>query len=141
LRSVYERGLTNINLVIVNLAISAGMGLLIAAIGLFGVISQLTAQRTRDIGVRMALGASRGDILRMVLGQGARLLAIGIVLGIPAYYAITMVLRVAMPSMTLPGVWLLATVIAVLAVTMLVATWAPAQRATRINPMEALRTE
>ena len=70
LRASYERNMTNLNLVIVNLAISAAMGLLIAAVGLFGVISQLTAQRTRDIGVRMALGASRGDILRLILGEG-----------------------------------------------------------------------
>lgn len=141
LRAAYERNLTNLNLVIVNLAISAGMGLLIAAVGLYGVISQLTAQRTRDIGVRIALGAGRGDILRMILGQGVRLLVIGIVLSIPAYYGITLLLRRAMPSMTLPGTWLLGTVIAVLSLTMFVATWRPAQRATRINPVDALRAE
>lgn len=141
LRASYERNLANLNLVIVNLAVSAGMGLLIAAVGLFGVISQLTAQRTRDIGVRIALGAGSGDIQRMILSEGAWLLVIGIVIGIPAYYALTMVLRQAMPAMTLPGLWLLATNIAVLGVTVLMACWLPARRATRINPVDALRAE
>ena len=141
LRASFERNLTNLNLVIVNLAISAGMGLLIAAVGLFGVISQLTAQRTRDIGVRMALGASWGDIVRLILGEGARLLAVGIVIGIPVYYALTFVLRRAMPAMALPGPWLLATNVAVLAATMLLACYLPARRATRINPVDALRAD
>jgi putative ABC transport system permease protein len=141
LRALYDRNLTNLNLVIVNLAISAGMGLLIAAIGLFGVISQLTAQRTRDIGVRIALGASRGHILRLILGEGARLLVIGIAVGIPIYYALTMILRGAMPGMPLPGLWLLGVNVAVLAGTMLLACWLPARRATRINPVDALRAE
>jgi predicted permease len=141
LRTSFERNMTNLNLVIVNLAISAGMGLLIAAVGLFGVISQLTAQRTRDIGVRIALGAGRGDILRLILGEGVRLMVIGIAIGIPAYYTLTLVLRGAMPALSLPGLWLLATNVAVLGGTMLLACWFPANRATRINPMEALRAE
>ena len=141
LRSLFERNMANLNLVIVNLAISAGMGLLIAAVGLFGVISQLTAQRTRDIGVRMALGAGRNDILRLILGEGTRLLVIGILFGIPVYYALTFVLRQAMPSMALPGLWLLGINVGVLAGAMLLACWLPARRATRINPVEALRSE
>jgi ABC-type antimicrobial peptide transport system permease subunit len=138
---LFERNLSNLNLVIVNLAISAGMGLLIAAVGLFGVISQLTAQRTRDIGVRMALGAASGDILRLILGEGVRLLVIGIVLGIPAYYGLTTVLGNALPAMQLPGLWLLVTNVVVLSATMLLACWLPARRATRISPVEALRAE
>jgi predicted permease len=141
LRASYERNLANLNLVIVNLAISAGMGLLIAAVGLFGVISQLTAQRTRDIGVRIALGASRGNIMRLILSEGVRLLVIGIAAGIPAYYALTMVLRGAMPAMRLPGPWLLAVTVGVLAVTMLLACYLPARRAARVDPIVALRAE
>ncbi len=141
LHASIDRNFSNLNLIVVNLAISAGMGLLIAAIGLFGVISQLTTQRTRDIGVRMALGASRGDILRLILGEGARLLVIGFAIGVPAYYALTLLLRRALPAMALPGLWLLAVNVAVLAATMLLACWLPARRATRINPVEALRAE
>jgi predicted permease len=136
-----ERNLSNINLVIINLGISAGMGLLIAGVGLFGVISQLTMQRTRDIGVRMALGAQSGDIMHLVIGGGLKLLGVGIVLGVPGFFLLNSVLRRAMPEMQLPGLWLLAANLAVLAAAMLLACYLPARRATRINPVEALRAE
>lgn len=141
LRAQVDRGMSNLNLVIINLALSAGMGLLIACVGLFGVISQLTAQRTRDIGVRMALGAQKGDILRLIMGEGLRLLAWGIVLGVPIYYGLTLVLGRAMAEMRLPGTWLLLTNVAVLGTTMALACFLPARRATRINPTEALRAD
>lgn len=141
LQAQVDRGMGNLNLVIYNLGLSAGMGLLIAAVGLFGVISQLTAQRTRDIGVRIALGAQNRDILRMVLGEGLKLLAIGLVLGVPAYYALTLIFSSAMPQMQLPGWWLLITNLVVLSATMFIATYVPALRATKINPIDALRAE
>jgi ABC-type antimicrobial peptide transport system permease subunit len=141
LRVETRRGMSNFNLVITNLGISAGMGLLIAAIGLFGVISQLTIQRTRDIGVRMALGAQSSDVLLMIIGEGMRLLAIGIVLGVPVFLGLNLLLQRTMPEVTLPGFWLLAANVAVLSLTMLLACWLPARRATLINPVEALRAE
>ncbi len=141
LRAQVDRGMGNLNLVIYNLGISAGMGLLIAGVGLFGVISQLTAQRTRDIGVRIALGAQRRDILTMVLGEGLKLLLIGIVLGVPAYYALTLIFSSSMPQMKLPGIWLLGTNLAILSATMFLASYLPARRATKINPIDALRAE
>jgi ABC-type antimicrobial peptide transport system permease subunit len=141
LRTAFEQNLANIDLVIVNLGISAGMGLLIAGVGLFGVISQLTMQRTRDIGVRMALGAQNRDIMGMIIGQGTKLLLIGIIIGVPAFYLLTLVIRRAMPEMQLPGLWLLATNLIVLSFTMLLACYLPARRATQINPVEALRSE
>jgi putative ABC transport system permease protein len=108
---------------------------------LFGVISQLTAQRTRDIGVRIALGAGYRDIMGMFLVEGVQLLGFGIAVGVPAYFALNVLLRRAMPEMSLPGWWLLAVNVSVIAVTMLVATFLPAHRATRVNPVEALRAE
>jgi putative ABC transport system permease protein len=117
------------------------MGLLIAGVGLFGVISQLTAQRTRDIGVRIALGARRLDILRMVPGEGVRLLGIGIVVGVPAYLGLNLVVHRALPEMTLPGLWLLVANVTVLTGTMLLACYLPARRATKIDPIVALRAE
>jgi predicted permease len=140
-RAAFEDNLANINMVIVNLSVSAGMGLLIAGVGLFGVISQLTMQRTRDIGVRMALGAQGADIMRMIIGQGAKLLVIGIVVGIPAFFLLTTVVRRSMPEMQLPGPWLLGANLGVLAATTLLACYLPARRATQINPVEALRSE
>ena len=140
-RTSIEQNLSNLNLVIVNLGISAGMGLLIAGIGLFGVISQLTIQRTRDIGVRLALGAQSADIMRLILGGGVKLLVIGLLIGIPGFLALNQLLRQAMPEMQLPGLWLLALDLAVLAGSMLLACYLPARRATTIDPMVALRTE
>lgn len=141
LRTQIDRGMSNLNLVIINLGLSAGMGLLIAGVGLFGVISQLTAQRTRDIGVRMALGAQKADIMRLILGEGVKLLVIGILIGVPAYFGLTTVLRGAMSEMKLPGPWLLLVNLGVLGGTMFLACYLPALRATRINPMEALRSD
>ena len=140
-RATLDRNLSNLNLVIFNLGISAAMGLLIAGIGLFGVMSQLTVQRTRDIGVRMALGAQRGDILRMVVGGGAKLLVIGLCFGIPAFYALNRLLGSAMPAIEFPGLWLLAVNLLVLSLAMLIACYLPARRATEIDPTVALRSE
>jgi predicted permease len=141
LRKLTDDYMAYLDPVILNLGISAGMGLLIAGVGLFGVISQLTAQRTRDIGVRIALGARRLDILRMVLGEGVRLLGIGIVVGVPAYLGLNLVVHRALPEMTLPGLWLLVANVTVLTGTMLLACYLPARRATKIDPIVALRAE
>ena len=137
----FENNLSNLNLVVINLGISAIMGLLIAGIGLFGVISQLTMQRTRDIGVRMALGAQRQDIMRLILGGGIKLLVIGIAIGLPAFFALNRVVSTTMPEMPLPGLWLLALDLVVLGGAMLLACYLPARRAAGVNPMVALRAE
>lgn len=141
IRDDLERSLANLNLVIVNLGLSGGMGLLIAGVGLYGVISQLTAQRTRDIGVRIALGASQRDIMQMILREGGWLLVTGLAIGVPAFYGLNFLLARVMPEMHLPGVWLLAATMLVLGGTTLFACYVPARRAARINPVEALRAE
>ncbi len=119
----------------------AGAALLLAAIGIFGVISYLVRERTQEIGVRMALGATRVSVLRMVIGEGARLaalgLAIGLVLAVPGARAIRELLYGvgAGDPVTFIGVS------AVLLSVALAASLIPAWRATRIDPMEALRYE
>jgi len=141
LQADVDRNLSNIHIVTMQLGISAFMGLGIAAIGLFGVISQLTQQRTRDIGVRVALGAQSDDILRLVLGGGVKLLVIGLLVGLPGFFSLNRLLQSAMPEMTLPGLWLLGINLVVLSLAMLLACYLPARRATQINPVDALRTE
>ncbi|HVZ64376.1 MAG TPA: ABC transporter permease [Lacunisphaera sp.] len=131
----------NIQIIIGNLAVSSGLGLLIAAVGLFGVIAQLTTQRTREIGVRIALGARTGDILRMIFGEGGRLLVVGIFAGVPGYLALNAVVRHGIPEVALPGAWLLGANLAMLAIVAVLACWLPAKRATKIDPVEALRAE
>ena len=140
-RAMLERNLANLNLVVANLGISAGMGLLIASIGLFGVVSQLTIQRTREIGVRVALGAEPRQIVWLILRTGTKLLGIGILLGIPGFFIVGHVLGQIMPEMQLPGMWLLAANVAVLSAAMLLASYIPARRAMSISPVEALRSE
>ncbi len=140
-REGVRQGLANINVVIANLAIFAAMGLLIAVIGLYGVIANLTAQRTRDIGVRIALGAGYRDIVTMVLRQGLILFALGMALGLPLFLAARVFLSRAMASMPFPGLWLPLATLAVLGVATLVACWLPARRAARVDPLIALQAD
>jgi predicted permease len=123
------------------LGLFAFTGLLMSMIGLYGVISFLAAQRTQEIGVRMALGADHGDILRLIASEGIRLIAIGGSLGILIAIGITQLLRNLLfgvsphDPLTYIGVTLL------LALVALIATLIPARRAMRVNPVEALRCE
>jgi predicted permease len=117
------------------------VALLLAVVGLYGVKSYLVSQRTREIGIRMALGAKPGDVLGMVLREGAALSAAGVALGLP----LAALLGVAVSSLLYdvkpldPIVFTAAPVL--LALAALVATWFPARRATRVTPLTALRTD
>jgi putative ABC transport system permease protein len=119
----------------------AGLALLLAAAGLYGVASYLVTQRTRDIGVRMALGAAPADISRHVVGEAGRWIAAGAVLGCALTSAGTRAIEAqlyAVPSRD-PLSWI--TALAVLGVALLLAVLRPAIRAARVDPMEALRAE
>jgi len=127
---------------VIMLSAFGGLALLLASIGLFGVANYSVGQRTREIGVRMALGAPAGSVLRLVLGQGLLLVAIGLTLGIAAAYGMTW----AIPSDLLPNVsardpLTFAATSALLGAVALVASYVPAWRATRIDPLVALRSE
>lgn len=119
----------------------AAMGVTMAMIGVYGVLSYAVARQTPEIGVRLALGASRGDILQMVLTRGARLLAIGLVLGIAGGFAAARVIASQVWGAQAIDVAALAGVIIVLGVVGLQACLWPALRATRVNPLIALRSE
>jgi predicted permease len=118
-----------------------GLGLILASVGVFGVVSFAAEQRTREIGIRMALGGTPRDVMRMILRQGARLVIAGLVAGLLAALAITRVmtrfLMATSPSDPLTYV----AVISVLAAIALFACWLPARRATRVDPGIALRYE
>jgi putative ABC transport system permease protein len=119
----------------------AGLALLLAVLGLYGVMAYNGARRMREIGVRLALGARRRQILTMMLGQGMRLLAIGMVIGFAGALAASRVLRSLLfeVSATDPLAYLAVTLL--LAAVAAVACWFPARRASRLDPMVALRTE
>jgi len=119
----------------------AGLAIVLASVGLYGVIAYLVAQRTHEIGVRMALGARSRDVLRMVLGHGLRLVAIGVVLGIAGALALTRFLAGQLYGVRPTDPFTFTAVTALLALVALAATWLPARRAARVDPMIALRNE
>jgi predicted permease len=119
----------------------AGLGLFLAALGIYGVIARLVAQRTNEIGIRMALGAQVGQIARLILGTGMRLVAIGTGIGLLGAAAIARFFTASMPGMASNSVTAIAAAVVVLIVIALVACWLPARRATKVDPIVALRAE
>jgi putative ABC transport system permease protein len=121
--------------------IFAVLALALACVGLYGVISYAVAQRTRELGVRMALGATRGDVLRLVLAQSGQLVAAGVALGLAAAWGSTRAMRSLLYGVEPTDPATFAAVPACLAAVALLAALAPARRATRIDPTIAMRAE
>jgi len=119
----------------------AGLALLLACVGLYGVISYTVAGRTREIGVRMALGAGRGDVMGLVLREGMVLVAIGLLVGIPLALAATRLLNSFLFGLKSTDPLSLIAVVLLLGMVAAIAGFIPARRASRINPMVALRYE
>lgn len=114
---------------------------LLAALGLYGVLAYAVEQRMREIGIRIALGARRPEILRMIVGDGMRLAAIALALGLPAAVVLTRAIAGLLSGVSNLDPFTYAAVVASLAATALVASFVPARRATRIDPVVALRGE
>lgn len=119
----------------------AALGLVLAAIGLYGLLSYWITQSTREIGIRMALGAQGGDLKRLILGRGLRLTGIGLVVGLGLGWAVVRVLRGTIEQLQGGGVWIYVLPVVVLLGVALVAIYLPARRSTRIDPNVALRYE
>jgi len=123
---------------IVLLSAFSGIALLLASVGMYGVISFLVVQRTHEIGVRMALGAQRSDVLKMVVGHAAKLLLIGAAIGLPLAFFSNSALRTVLYKVSPFDISIFLLVTAVLAGIGLLASYLPAVRATRADPMIAL---
>ena len=123
------------------LGLFAGLALILAAVGIYGVMSYSVAQRTREIGIRMALGAQRGDVLRMTVKQGLKLVGLGLLIGLIAAFLVTRVMAsllfgiTATDPVTFLGISLILMAVAILA------SYIPALRATKVDPMIALRAQ
>jgi putative ABC transport system permease protein len=123
------------------LSVFAGLALLLAAIGIYGIISWSVTQRTHEIGLRTALGAASQDVLRMIVGNALSLAAVGVTLGLAGAFAATRILTTVLFDVKPTDPLTFASVAIILTAIALAAAYIPARRATRIDPLEALRHE
>jgi len=123
------------------LASFAALALALAAIGIYGVMSYLVSQRTQEIGVRMALGASRSDVLKMIVLQGLRLAGAGAAIGIAASLGLTRLIARFLFGVETLDPFVFVSVPVLMTGVAVVAVWLPALRASRVDPMIALRHE
>jgi putative ABC transport system permease protein len=123
------------------MGVFAGAALLLAVLGVYGVIAYSVKQRRREIGIRMALGARRADVVRLVVGQGLRLTALGLTLGTAAGLALARGVAGLLFGVEPADPATLASVVCVLGGTALVASYVPARRAARLDPATVLRQD
>jgi ABC-type antimicrobial peptide transport system permease subunit len=123
------------------LAIFAALALVLAAVGIYGVMSYTVVQQTREIGIRIALGAKRGDVLKMTVKQAIKLVGLGLAIGLPSAFILTRVMSTLLFGISATDpITFLGISLVVLAVALL-ASYIPALRATKVDPMIALRAQ
>jgi predicted permease len=141
LKEIYDKSMARTSFTLLMLAIAAGMALLLGIVGIYGVISYSVSQRTREIGIRMALGAQRTSVMRMFVRHGLLLTSIGVVCGIAAAIAVTRLMSALLFQISPVDPITYVAVPIVLVASALLACYVPARRATVVDPVDALRVE
>jgi predicted permease len=141
MRTLVAESMTQISFTMFALVIAAGLALFLGAVGLYGVISYMVTQRTREIGLRIALGAEASSVRRMVVLQGVRLSVAGLIIGSLAALGLTRVLSSLLFQTSPNDPATFAAVILVIASVSILSSWLPAQRATRVDPARSLQAE
>jgi predicted permease len=141
LQEIYNKSLARTSFTLVMLAIAGAMALLLGVVGIYGVISYSVSQRTREIGIRMALGARKDELMRMFVGQGLRLALIGVACGLAAAAGLTRLMTSMLFEVKPVDPLTFATVALGLVLAATLASYLPALRATTVDPMEALRAD
>jgi len=141
MEAVLAESMSERRFVMLLLGVFASLALLLAAIGVYGVMSYSVSQQTRQIGVRMALGAQRGHVLKSVLKKALREALLGVVVGLVGAFALTRIIKSQLYEVSRTDPLTFGGVVVLLLVAALIASWLPARRAAKLNPMEALRYE
>ncbi|HEY0101247.1 MAG TPA: ABC transporter permease [Pyrinomonadaceae bacterium] len=141
MEDVRSASVANRRLIVLLFAGFATLAFLLAVVGIYGVLSYAVTQRTHEIGIRLALGAQRADVLRLVVGQGMRLVVLGVAVGMVGAFLVTRLLKSLLFGVSAADPVTFAVVALVLSVVGLLACYIPARRATRVDPLIALRNE